>query len=99
MLEIDSKTLEDLEFDRLLGKVPSSSANSPMQEEDLLEFQNIPHITKLEESKLLEQYQYSKLESKALQEYVQNDGFKSHLMKLVVIEERSKHKRLQPPPP
>lgn len=69
MLEQDTKTLEDMEFDRLLGIQTSASSNG-MTDEEISQHLNIPHITRLEESKLLEATQLNKLESKAFNDFL-----------------------------
>jgi len=97
MMEMDSKALEDLEFDRLMGRAPESTASSSMQDEDLFLYQQVPHISKAEESKLLEQ-QYTKHESKVIQDFLNfSDVFKSHCLKMTVADNRNIHERLQPP--
>ena len=97
-LEMDSKVLEDLEFDRLIGK--ELSKPSGLADEDLVFRQSIPHISREYEIQLLEEQQAQKIDSKFLESYLENNnGFQSHLLKLIVSETKDVHPRLLPPPP
>lgn len=87
MLEQDSKTLEDMEFDRLLGISTSSSSNG-LSDEEIAQQLNIPHIS-IEESKQLESSQMSKLDSKVLMDFLYtNEESKRVQLKLKVEEDR-----------
>jgi len=83
----DITTLEDLEFDKLIGKAP----NKVVQDSD---FQNMmPFISKEEEQKLAEEYPHNIVET-----YMNNDAtFKSKCLQLTVQDVRYFHKRLSPP--
>lgn len=94
---MDAKILEDLEFDRLIGK---SSFSSPITEEFIQSRLNLPFITKQEESKILEQTQSSKLDTKVLTSYLHNsEQFRMRCHRLKVQEQKDIHERLQQLPP
>jgi hypothetical protein len=80
---MDAKVLEDMEFDRLIGK---SSLPTPLNDKLIQSKLNLPYITKIEEAKILEQTQSSKLDSKVLNSYLNSDQFKMRCHRLKVVE-------------
>lgn len=94
---MDAKQLEDLEFDRLIGK---SSIPTPLTEDDISNQLQLPFIKKHEEGKVLEQYQANKLDGRVLNNYVNNDEyFKSCCLKMIVPDHKDVHPRLNVLPP
>jgi hypothetical protein len=58
---------------------------------------SLPHISKQEESKILEENQFSKLDSKAIANFIGvDDSFKSRCLKMIIPDHRDIHKRLMP---
>lgn len=93
---MDAKILEDMEFDRLIGK---STLATPISEKQILSKLNLPFITKMEEQKIVEQTQSIKLDSKVLNSYMYSEQFRMHCHRLKVVEHKEIHERLQQLPP
>ena len=102
-INIDIMKIEDLQFDKLLGK-----ERGPITENDLAQHESnsLPFISKDEESKILEANQTMKLDQVQLGTYVNYDQkFKNNCLQLNVPSLRDYHDRLmpvhilEPPPP
>ena len=97
---MDVKQLEDLEFDRLMGKTQAYS--QPLSEIDLMDItpQTLSFIDRQEENDILDVSQSLKLDNKILSEYMSaNEKFNSRCLKMIVPHHKDIHQRLQPPPP
>ena len=93
-LEIDTKHLEDLEFDRIIGKVTAQPNGQPLTDDILMSVihADLPHVAKLEDNSVMDNHTF-------VRDFINSDKFTSKCLKMIVHDSREKHHSLRPQPP